>query len=179
MPHPYMRTGFTLIELMVTISVAAILLVIAVPNFQTFVLNNRITGQANDMMTALNYARSEAIKRGLPVSMCSSIPTGATSICAGSTNWGTGWIVFADPNNNGTLDPGETLLRVWPALGGGNTLNTGLAAVTSVTFDSGGFARGSVTTFRLCDSRGTGSARNIQLAGSGRAKVATGAASCP
>lgn len=176
MPHPYMHKGFTLIELMVTISVAAILLVIAVPNFQTFVLNNRITGQANDMMTALNYARSEAIKRGLPVSICSST-TGAA--CAGSTDWGTGWIVFADPDNDGTLDPGETLLRVWPALGGGNTLNTGLAAVTSVTFDSGGFARGSVTTFRLCDSRGTGSARNIQLAGSGRAKVATGAASCP
>ena len=174
MPHPHMpHKGFTLIELMVTISVAAILLVIAVPNFRTFVLNNRITGQANDMMTALNYARSEAIKRGLPVSMCSST-TGAA--CAGVLTWGTGWIVFADPNNNGTLDAGETLLRVWPALGGANTLNAGLAAVT---FDSSGFARASAATYRLCDSRGTGFARNIQLAGSGRAITATGAASCP
>lgn len=162
-----LHKGFTLIELMVTISVAAILLVIAVPNFQTFVLNNRITGQANDMMTALNYARSEAIKRGTPVSMRSS---------AGSTNWSAGWFVFSDPNGNGAVDTGDTTLRIWPALGGGNTLN---ADLTSVTFDSSGFARASATTFRLCDSRLTSFARNIQLAGSGRAKVAAGALLCP
>ena len=175
MLHPHMpHKGFTLIELMVTISVAAILLTIAVPNFRTFVLNNRITGQANDMMTALNYARSEAIKRGLPVSMCA----GTAAACTGLTDWSTGWIVFADPNNNGKLDLllGEAPLRVWPALGGANTLNAGLAAVT---FDSSGFARASAATYRLCDSRGTGFARNIQLAGSGRAITATGAASCP
>ena len=165
-----LHKGFTLIELMVTISVAAILLVIAVPNFRTFVLNNRITGQANDMMTALNYARSEAIKRGLPVSMLSN---------SGTPNWSAGWFVFSDPNGNGAVDPGDITLRVWPALGGANTLNAGSAAVTSVTFDSSGFARASATTFRLCDSRLIPSARNIQLAGSGRAKVATGAASCP
>ena len=159
--------GFTLIELMVTISVAAILLVIAIPNFRTFVLNNRITGQANDMMTALNYARSEAIKRGLPVSMRSS---------AGSTNWSTGWFVFSDPSGNGAVDVGDITLRVWPALGGANTLNAGLI---SVTFDSSGFARASATNFRLCDSRLIPFARNIDLAGSGRAKVAAGATLCP
>ncbi len=168
-----LHKGFTLIELIVTISVVAILLTIAIPNFQTFVLNNRLTGQANDMLTALNYARSEAIKRGLPVSMCSST-TGNT--CAGSTDWSTGWIVFADPDNDGVFNAGDTLLRAGPALGGNNTLNAGLAAVT---FDSGGFARASATTYRLCDSRPATFARNIQLAGSGRAKVATGAASCP
>jgi len=165
-----MHKGFTLIELMVTISVAAILLVIAVPNFRTFVLNNRITGQANDMMTALNYARSEAIKRGLPVSMRSN---------SGTADWGTGWFVFSDPSGNGAVDAGDITLRVWPALGGGNTLTAHLAAVTAVTFDSGGFARTSGTNFYLCDNRLTAFARNIQLAGSGRAKVATGAASCP
>ena len=165
-----LHKGFTLIELMVTISVLAILLTIAVPSFRTFVLNNRITGQANDMMTALNYARSEAIKRGLPVIMSSN---------SGTADWSAGWIVFADPDNDGIFNAGDAKLRVGPALGGGNTLTANLAAVTAVTFDSGGFARNSATTFYLCDNRGAGSARNIQLAGSGRAKVATGALACP
>jgi len=162
-----LHKGFTLIELIVTISVVAILLTIAIPNFQTFVLNNRLTGQANDMMTALNYARSEAIKRGLPVSMSSN---------SGTADWSAGWIVFADPNNDGIFNAGDTKLRAVPALGGSNTLNAGLAAVT---FDSGGFARTSATTFRLCDSRPAAFARSIELLGSGRAKVATGAPTCP
>ena len=164
--------GFTLIELMVTISVLAILLTIAVPSFRTFVLNNRITGQANDMMTALNYARSEAIKRGLPVSMSSN---------SGTADWSTGWIVFANPSGSGVFGgAGDIKLRVWPALGGGNTLNAILGAVTVVTFDSGGFARASATTYKLCDSRPAagGFARQIQLAGSGRAKTAIGTI-CP
>ena len=166
-----LHKGFTLIELMVTISVLAILLTIAVPSFQTFVLNNRITGQANDMMTALNYARSEAIKRGLPVSMSSN---------SGTADWSTGWFVFSDPSGNGIVDAGDITLRVWPALGGGNTLNAILGAVTVVTFDSGGFARASATTYKLCDIRPAagGFARQIQLAGSGRAKTAIGTI-CP
>ncbi|WP_019591516.1 GspH/FimT family pseudopilin [Thioalkalivibrio sp. ALE20] len=63
-------TGFTLIELMVTIAVAAILLTVAVPGFQSLVQNNRATTAANQLSTAFNFARSEAVTRGVEVSVC-------------------------------------------------------------------------------------------------------------
>lgn len=168
------QTGFTLIELMVTIAVLGILLSIAIPSFQNMVLNSRITAQANQAITALNYARSEAVKRAAPVTVCS---TNGGAACAGSTNWSTGWMVFADADGDGTVDAGEAVLRVWPALGGGNTLNAG--AHLRVTFTATGFATGFNDTFRLCDSRGKDHARAIIINAMGRSYVEKGIAQCP
>lgn len=167
-------SGFTLIELMVTIAVLGILLSIAIPSYQDMVLNNRIAAQANQVMTALNYARSEAVKRAAPATVCS---TNGGAACAGSTNWSNGWLVFADANGNGTVDGGEVVLRVWPALGGSNTLNAG--AQRRITFTATGFATGFSDIFRLCDRRGTANARAITINDTGRAYVKKGAASCP
>ena len=64
-----MCRGFTLLELMVTIAVLAILTTIAVPNFRDLVQNNRVTTQANELVTALNFGRTEAVKRGRPVAV--------------------------------------------------------------------------------------------------------------
>ncbi len=168
------QTGFTLIELMVTIAVLGILLSIAIPAFQNMVLNSRITAQANQAITALNYARSEAVKRAAPVTVCS---TNGGAACAGSTNWSTGWMVFADADGDGTVDAGEAVLRVWPALGGSNTLTAG--AHLRVTFTATGFATGFNDTFRLCDSRGKDHARAIIINAMGRSYVEKGTAQCP
>jgi type IV fimbrial biogenesis protein FimT len=59
--------GFTLIELMVTIAVLAILATVGIPGFVDLVQNNRVTTQANELVTALNVGRTEAVKRGRPV----------------------------------------------------------------------------------------------------------------
>ena len=59
-----MCRGFTLLELMVTIAVLAILTTIAIPNFRDLVQNNRVTTQANELVSALTFARTEAVKRG-------------------------------------------------------------------------------------------------------------------
>jgi type IV fimbrial biogenesis protein FimT len=169
------QTGFTLIELMVTIAVLGILLSIAIPSFQNMMFSNRITAQANQVITALNYARSEAVKRAATATVCS---TNGGVACAGSTNWTTGWMVFADTDGDGTVDGGEAVLRVWPALDGGNTLNKS-GIQSRVTFTSTGFASGFMTTFRLCDERGKDDARAITINAMGRSFVEKGTASCP
>lgn len=157
--------GFTLMELMVTISIAAILMTIAIPSFIDFVRNNRLTAQANDFVLALTYAKSEAVKRGVRVTVCSRQND---TTCAGSTTWDSGWLVFVDNNGNGTVDAGEEILRVRSPLEGGNTLRAG--ARQRVTFQATGFNPGFNDTFRLCDSRGLQDAYGIVLNLQGRAR---------
>ncbi|MCG5496885.1 GspH/FimT family pseudopilin [Ectothiorhodospira variabilis] len=93
-------SGLTLVELMVTISVFAILLAIAVPGFQTLVQNTRATTAANELVTALHYARSEAVRRG-----------GNVSVCPLDSDWADGWSVRVG-TCNGSSDP----LRIWDRL---------------------------------------------------------------
>jgi type IV fimbrial biogenesis protein FimT len=173
---PVAMRGFTLIELMVTLSIAAILLLVAVPNFIAFVQNNRLATQANDLVTMLNYARSEAVKRNQTITVCSS--TDGTS-CAGTTTWDGGLIVFVDNNGDGTVDGGEAVLQVRQAMDGANTLRSG--AQTRFTYQANGFLQtaGSNDILRLCDARGTAFARAITVSLQGRVSTSTGTASCP
>lgn len=165
--------GFTLIELMVTLSVMAILLAVAVPNFQSFILNSRITTQTNNFIMALMLARSEAVKRGSTVTVCSS--TDGTS-CAGSSKWEGGWLVFVDADGDGVVDTGDLPVQVGQALSGGNTLNG--YARTRVTYSGNGFASGFNGTFSLCDSRGVTFSRDIIVNNQGRVHAETGKGTC-
>lgn len=169
------QMGFTLIELLVTIVILAILLSIAVPNFITLVQNSRLVGQTNDLVTSLNYARSEAIKRGVRVSVCSRLDN---ATCSGVAvfNWDAGWLVFVNPNNNAVVDAGETVLQVRQPLENSNTLRT--AGIQRVTYQSSGFS-GNAGTFRLCDSRGPASGRAIVVSLQGRVSTNTGTTACP
>jgi type IV fimbrial biogenesis protein FimT len=94
--------GFTMVELMVTLLLLAILLGIAVPSFRDASLSSRLTGYANDLVAGVQIARSEAIKRNLSVTLCAS-EDGAT--CAEDVGWEVGWIVRAPrPSAPGTFD---------------------------------------------------------------------------
>ena len=147
------HTGFTLLELMVTLAVAAIVMTVGVPSFSTFFLNNRMSTQANDLISSLNLARSEAINRGTSIKVCSSDNQAS---CGGS--WEDGWIVI-------TADDTE-LIRAYGALKGTSTL---ASTESSVTYTSSGFLNGVQTTFTLCDSTQTGEqGRQVVVSATGR-----------
>jgi prepilin-type N-terminal cleavage/methylation domain-containing protein len=96
--------GFTLLELMVVLVIAGVLLGIGVPGMRSFILNGRMTAAANDLMAALHLARSEAIKRRVPVVVCTSTNAlVAAPTCANSATL-SGWFVFVDANRNGVRD---------------------------------------------------------------------------
>ena len=167
--------GFTLIELMVTLAVAVILITVAVPGFRTMIQNNRASTQANELLTAFMLARTEAIKRGTVVSVCSSIDQ---SSCAASTNWATGWIVFNDDDENGVRDTNvastEAVIRVWESLDGAPTLT---GATQNVQYQASGLvAATSSFTLTLPDCKGNQvQTININAVGSGRIT----ASACP
>lgn len=112
--------GFTLLELMITVAVGAVLLTIGVPSFVDLVRNNRAATNVNELLTAFSIARSESIKRGLNVTVCRS--TNGTA-CGGT--WADGWIVFRDTAATDTAPPvvGE-VLRTWPEMPGDATVTT-------------------------------------------------------
>jgi prepilin-type N-terminal cleavage/methylation domain-containing protein len=98
--------GFTLIELMFTVLVLAVLLAFGVPNFRDFLRNSRMAAEANDLLSGLNLTRSEAIKRRAPVTLCAG-----TSNCLSSGDFADGWLVFVDVDGDGVVDVGEDVLR--------------------------------------------------------------------
>jgi type IV fimbrial biogenesis protein FimT len=103
-------SGFTLIEMMVTLAVGIVILAIGVPAFMNMMSSNQAAGYANDLVGAIRLARSEAVKRADSVAICAS--NGAQTACSGK-NWNNGWIVFSDDNDDSTIDVGETIHRVW------------------------------------------------------------------
>jgi type IV fimbrial biogenesis protein FimT len=95
--------GFTLVELMVTVTIVGIVASLGVPSFLEMINQNRATSLANELAASLNLARSEAIKRGLRVTVCKSAnisETAANVVCSTTTSWQNGWLIFVD--NKGT-----------------------------------------------------------------------------
>lgn len=96
--------GFTLIEMVVTVAVVAILLTVALPSFNESIARNRIVSEVNGFIAAASLARSEAIRRNLTTGVCAS---NNASTCGGT--WANGWIVWVDADQDGIPDAGEAL----------------------------------------------------------------------
>jgi type IV fimbrial biogenesis protein FimT len=184
------QRAFTLVELMVTVTVAAVLLSVVAPWFATFVLNNRITSQTNDLLANLAVARSEAAKRSVRITVCASTTWNTTPpSCTGggATAWNQGYIVFADVNANGTFDAAnDILLKVGEPLSGGNILTSsgfapGAGIATTDKFQYRPSGATSLTaaggSFKLCDNRLGNFGRAISISVTGRAVAAV--TSCP
>ncbi len=164
-------------ELMITIAIAAILLGIAVPNFKAQIEQGRFTAASNEIVTALNFARGEAIRRSRPVSVSR---VGAT--------WQDGWTAFVDPLRTGVLGA-QTALREGNGVpfvmdGAARLYSVEITGAPAfVLFDSSGRRRSDAASafvsFDVFKTDGEiGSKRLVCVAQSGRIFVAKGAAAC-
>lgn len=105
------RRGFTLVEVLVVLAIAAILVTIAVPGYAFLVNAGRLTSATNDLLTALHLARSEAIKRGVRITVCKTgNPAAPAPACDPAAEWEQGWVVFEDGGTRGVIDAGDSVL---------------------------------------------------------------------
>lgn len=164
------QSGFTLVELMVTLAVAGILMSVAIPNYQTFILNSRISAQANDFMAAIGMARSEAIKRATRVSICKKA-SNFNDRCTTSGDWAQGWIIFTDGSTVGTIDGADVIIQVRGPLAGTNTFIGNTNVVDFIAYGASGFGTLAGTVSLCPPSPAAVVGRDIVISNTGRARV--------
>jgi len=162
--------GFTLVELMTILAVAAVLLTVATPALQQFTNNSRQTGGINDLISSMHVARNMAITTNARVTMCASA---GGAICE-AVAWNSGWIVFTDLNGNRLIDAADRIVGSGAGIRGLDIQSgqfpsfvvyrpTGRAMTVSVTGNSG--------QFTVCDGRGSGHAKAVIMDLSGRPRI--------
>jgi type IV fimbrial biogenesis protein FimT len=174
----YRQRGFTLVELVVTVALLAILTTLAIPSFTETLRQWRRDSATRELSTSLQLARSEAIKTSRQIVVCPS--TNETS-CAASNEWSTGWIVYVDDGagnqanaNNGALDVGELPLKVASARSGVATI-TSSGNVQFMQFLPNGLMGSATTTLTVTPSGATSATKVDRIAVSrvGRVSVVT------
>jgi type IV fimbrial biogenesis protein FimT len=160
------NAGFTLIELMVTMVVGAILMAVGVPSVRTFLRNAELTSASNNLIAAVNAARGEAMKRG----------SNAMVIPKPGIGWNSGWVVFIDQNRNGQYDAGADITIFEQSLPADTSLAVSGSAAY-LLFDASGYAKttaggfGATTmTIKRTDVTDFSQIRRIKVAQTGRVR---------
>jgi len=167
------QCGFTLIELMITLAIAAIVLAIGVPSFQGMMRNNRAAAHMNEFTSALNLARSEAVKRGVNV-----------GIVPNTGGWAQGWTVFVDTDRSGSLNNTEVTLRVYDRLEGNPTIDNTVASIFylpsgAITIDRTNLANAIQQINYTLDSSDPTTLRRICISPIGRSNIGKEHTACP
>ncbi|MFK8028305.1 MAG: GspH/FimT family pseudopilin [Gammaproteobacteria bacterium] len=160
--------GFTIIELMLTIAVAAVMLSVGVPSFQSLMERNQLTSGINQFISSMSLARSEAIKRNQRVSIC---PSSDGEACVGN-QYENGWIIFVDRNANGTRQIAtEELIWVSDSLPANMTLRGDGCCSGSVPYLASGQISGIAGNIHLCKENDANKSRKIAINTFGRARL--------
>lgn len=175
----FKQQGLTLIELMVTMAVLAVIAAVAIPNFNIMMANNRALTLGEDVATALNFARTEAVKRGERVSLCGSTDGAA---CDGS--FADGWLVVVDSaaSDDAAAVTVDSVLRQWKAPGTNESVaaTQGGNAVTFIRFTRKGMlgrsANGPVTITASASNCTT--ARDVTVGAAGLLNLAQSTTGC-
>ena len=174
MPSKQRIKGFTFIELIITLSIIAILTAYGIPNYRTFKQNQIMTQEINRLSSTISFARSQSIVIGEHVILCA---TESFITCDGDSQWHLGWMVFTDTNRNRIFDANDRMLL------NEDSMSTDLQALASVhrpkiRFDTTGFAPGTNLTIRFCDHRGVAHGKAIIISNVGRPRIAQQINSC-
>lgn len=178
MKNVNIQNGFTLIELMIVLTISALILGFTVPSFSNLMKNSRVTTYTNEFVGDINLARSEAITRARPIVLClSANPSAINPTCGGvNQTWTSGWLIFVSNDNNNTYDVGvDTLLRIKTELRGDVSIKSDVDTQTHITYRADGTLNsGGITSkFAICDLRGESQGKQIQINPMGRPRLVT------
>jgi type IV fimbrial biogenesis protein FimT len=143
-------SGFTLVELMITVSIAGILMAMAIPSFNSTIRSNRLTTYTNELVASLNLARSEAVKRGVSVTVRKVDNNSFTNLSA-AANWENGWDVFTDADSDGNYEAGDILIRTYAPLQSSYTLRGNNNFTNFIQYTSSGISN-NIGSFVICDN---------------------------
>jgi len=162
--------GFTLLELVITLAIVAIVVSFGVPSFRGIIMDNRLVSQTNQFVRSINLARSAAVSFQRNAVLCVSANyDAALPTCAAGTDWSNGWIVWVDKDRDSVTDANE-IVSVFPPLADNTTFSS--LAISQFTYNARGFlVAGDDLT--LCDSRSGETGRLIRVNPTGRTNVST------
>ena len=172
--------GFTLIELITTITIAGILAALGVPNLQRTIQDNKMSSLYNELLGDLSFTRSTAITQGSTATFCKRNAAG-NDCAAVSASWANGWLVFRDKNNDGVVDAGETILQEKTDVPKKMTILFS-RDLSRISYNGAGYAFGFAGKFTFCDKRGESKKKGMVISQNGRVRVADSndtLATCP
>lgn len=161
--------GLTLIELLITLTLASIILIVGIPAFQRFAAGNVQSAEINNLVRHINLARSEAVKSGRNHVICPSLDLGS---CLDSAHWELGFIIFQDRNENGIREEDEPLLRANRPTTEVDIVMESTRRRKQIVFRPDGRSSGSNLTITFCDPENALPPRAVIVSNAGRARVA-------
>jgi type IV fimbrial biogenesis protein FimT len=168
--------GFTLIEFSIALAIVVLLLGNALPAFSRLAASRALGAQAGQFVSALRFARAEAVKRGEVVTVCARDPAAPGTRCQATStaDWRSGWVVYADPAGRGRIDGGETVLRVQLPF----TRSGGVAGTRSrISYTAAGISTDAASHYLFQPPDGAGAAAlMVCVSKQGRPRMAPGGA---
>lgn len=164
--------GFTLVEMLISLSVIGVMMNVGVPLLLTFMEEVQLKGDTNDMFFSLILARSEAVTRNATVSLCKTNPN-LPDDCDNSESWESGWIAFVDLDSDGVRDGGETIFNSYTGMNTNSAVSSTSFANSISYLPSGSSNTNGIIT--ICVNNNV--AQNIFVNATGRPRVSD--SSCP